>query len=223
MGTFSKTMFGKLFGKKQTLSEFEAQTMPYADLLFGAALRMTRDEAKAEDLVQETFLRAYRFWHRYEKGTNLKAWLLRIQTNEFINRYRKQQREKTVFDVHNYDTAVDTYAETESAHLPPEVRTQFLTELMGDEVMEALESLPVDFRMVIMLVDINDLSYKEVAEILDCPVGTVMSRLHRARKMMRQSLFQYAVDRGIIPQPSAQPEQIASLRAFKMSRAGVKK
>lgn len=216
-------MFGKLFRKQETLSEFEAQTMPYADLLFGAALRMTRDEQKAEDLVQETFLRAYRFWHRYEKGTNLKAWLLRIQTNEFINRYRKQQREKTVFDVHNYEAAVETYTDAETAHLPPEVRTQFLTELMGDEVMEALEGLPMDFRMVVMLVDINDLSYKEVAEILDCPVGTVMSRLHRARKMMRLNLFQYAIDLGIIPKPSTQPEQITSLRAFKMSQAGAKK
>ena len=133
-------MFGKLFGRKQTLSDFEEQTMPYSDLLFGAALRLTRDETRAEDLVQETYLRAYRFWHRYGQGTNLKAWLLRIQTNEFINRYRKQKREKVVFDVHNYDAAIETYTDEDTAALPPEVRTQFLTELMGDEVIAALDS-----------------------------------------------------------------------------------
>ena len=212
-------MFGKLFGRNQTLSEFEAETMPFADLLFGAALRMTRDEAHAEDLVQETYLRAYRFWHRYEQGTNLKAWLLRIQTNEFINRYRKQKREKAVFDVHNYDVAVETYCDEDTAALPPEVRTQFLNELMGDEVMAALDQLPIDFRMVVMLVDINDLSYKEVAEVLDCPVGTVMSRLHRARKMMRSSLFEFAVERGIVSKPAAQPEQITSMQAYRLHKA----
>jgi RNA polymerase sigma-70 factor (ECF subfamily) len=216
-------MFGNLFGRKQTLSDFETQTMPYSDLLFGAALRMTRDEARAEDLVQETYLRAYRFWHRYEQGTNLKAWLLRIQTNEFINRYRKQKREKAVFDVHNYDTAIETYSDEDTASLPPEVRTKFLTELMGDEVIAALDKLPMDFRMVVMLVDINDLSYKEVAEVLDCPVGTVMSRLHRARKLMRSSLFEYAIDRGIFPKPSQQPEHVASLQAYRMHKAGTVK
>ena len=104
-------VFRKLFGRSDSFSEFEEQTLPFSDLLYGAAVRMTRDEAKAEDLVQETYLRAYRFWHRYEKGTNLKAWLLRIQTNEFINRYRKLQREKAVFDLHGYDTAVERYAD----------------------------------------------------------------------------------------------------------------
>ncbi len=216
-------MFGNLFGRKQTLSDFEEQTMPFSDLLFGAALRMTRDEARAEDLVQETYLRAYRFWHRYEQGTNLKAWLLRIQTNEFINRYRKHKREKAVFDVHNYDVAIETYSAEATAALPPEVRTQFLTELMGDEVMAALDALPMDFRMVVLLVDINDLSYKEVAEVLDCPVGTVMSRLHRARKMMRSSLFEYAVARGIVPKPTEQPEQVTSMQAYRMQKMGTAK
>ena len=197
-------IFSNLFNRKDHLSEFEAETLPYSDILYGAALRMTKNESQAEDLVQETFLRAYRFWHRFEKGTNLKAWLLRIQTNEFINRYRKHQREKQVFDVHNYDTAVQKYTDDKVQELPPEVRSQFLTQIMGDEVVSALDALPVDFRMVVLLVDINDLSYKEVAEILDCPVGTVMSRLHRARKMMRSTLFEYAVSQGIIADPAPQ-------------------
>ncbi len=213
-------VFRKLFGRTDSFSEFEEQTLPFSDLLYGAALRMTRDEAKAEDLVQETYLRAYRFWHRYEKGTNLKAWLLRIQTNEFINRYRKSQREKAVFDLHSYETAVEKYSDENVENLPPEIRTQFLTRLMGDEVVTALDSLPIDFRMVVLLVDINDLSYKEVAEILDCPVGTVMSRLHRARKMMRSSLFEYAVEQGIVPAPASNSDRVTSMSAYRNKREG---
>ena len=212
--------FSKLFGRADNFTDFEDQTLPYSELLYGAALRMTKDESKAEDLVQETYLRAYRFWHRFEQGTNLKAWLLRIQTNEFINRYRKTQREKTVFDLHNYDTAVQKYADENVEELPPEVRSQFLTRLMGDEVIKALDDLPIDFRMVVLLVDINDLSYKEVAEILNCPVGTVMSRLHRARKMMRSSLFEYAIEQGIIPAPAQENEHVTSMSAFRKRREG---
>ena len=212
--------FRKLFGRADSFTEFEEQTLPYSDVLYGSALRLTKDESKAEDLVQETYLRAYRFWHRFEKGTNLKAWLLRIQTNEFINRYRKNQREKAVFDLHSYDSAVEKYADEKVEHLPPEMRTQFLSSLMGDEVMQALDDLPIDFRMVVLLVDINDLSYKEVAEILDCPVGTVMSRLHRARKMMRSSLFEYAVEQGIIAPPSFEAERVTSMSAFRNRREG---
>lgn len=213
-------VFSKLFGRKDHFTEFEELTLPFSELLFGAALRMTKDESKAEDLVQETYLRAYRFWHRFEKGTNLKAWLLRIQTNEFINRYRKNQREKAVFDVHSYETAVQKYADENVEDLPPEVRSHFLSRLMGDEVVTALDNLPIDFRMVVLLVDINDLSYKEVAEILDCPVGTVMSRLHRARKMMRSNLFEYAVQEGIISAPTPASESITSMSDFRKRREG---
>ena len=212
--------FTKIFGRSDSFSDFEAQTLPFSELLYGSALRLTKDPSKAEDLVQETFLRAYRFWHRYEKGTNLKAWLLRIQTNEFINRYRKDKREKAVFDLNSFDVAVQKYADEDVEDLPPEVRTQFLSRLMGDEVVEALDALPIDFRMVVLLVDINDLSYKEVAEILDCPVGTVMSRLHRARKMMRANLFEYAVEQGIIPPPAGLSDQVASMSAFRKRREG---
>ena len=212
--------FRKLFGRADSFTEFEEQTLAYSDVLYGSALRLTKDESKAEDLVQETYLRAYRFWHRFEKGTNLKAWLLRIQTNEFINRYRKNQREKAVFDLHSFDSAVEKYADEKVEHLPPEIRTQFLSSLMGDEVVQALDDLPIDFRMVVLLVDINDLSYKEVAEILDCPVGTVMSRLHRARKMMRSSLFEYAVEQGIIAPPSVEAERVTSMSAFRNRREG---
>lgn len=212
--------FTKIFGRSDSFSDFEEQTLPFSELLYGSALRLTKDPSKAEDLVQETFLRAYRFWHRYEKGTNLKAWLLRIQTNEFINRYRKDKREKAVFDLNSFDLAVQKYADEEVEDLPPEVRTQFLSRLMGDEVVEALDALPIDFRMVVLLVDINDLSYKEVAEILECPVGTVMSRLHRARKMMRANLFEYAVEQGIIPPPAGLSDQVASMSAFRKRREG---
>ena len=133
---------------------------------------------------------------------------------------RKDKREKAVFDLNSFDVAVQKYADEDVEDLPPEVRTQFLSRLMGDEVVTALDALPIDFRMVVLLVDINDLSYKEVAEILDCPVGTVMSRLHRARKMMRASLFEYAVEQGIIPPPNALSDQVTSMSAFRKRREG---
>ena len=206
--------FRHIFKRNDPFSDFERQVMPYADLLYGAALRMTRDETQAEDLVQETFLRAYRFWHRFEQGTNLKAWLLRIQTNQFINRYRKVDRERRVFDNRAYERVIDQTADERFEEIPPEARQEFLSRLVGDEVIEAIDALPVDFRLVVLLVDLHELSYKEVSEALECPVGTVMSRLHRGRKLMRAELYDYAVACGIIDAPSSSEEVTDNLIAF---------
>lgn len=200
-------------------AEFQAVAIPQADALYGAALRMTREPASAEDLVQETLLRAYRFWHKYEQGTNIKAWLFRIQTNIFINRYRKRQTEQKVMDDRQIDDLLHRFAAQESTFIPPDTREDFLKEVIGDEVLAALDELPFEFRMTVLLADMHDLSYKEIADVLDCPVGTVMSRLHRARKLLQARLFAYAVERGVIAAPEGVTEDnVSSMDAFRRRR-----
>jgi len=212
-------MFKRLFKKKEEHADFEAVAMPQADALYGAALRMTRDPTQAEDLVQETLMRAYRFWHRFQKGTNIKAWLFRIQTNVFINRYRKKQTEQKHRDDRQVDDLLQRYAVDQQTYLPPETRDDFLKHIIGDEVLRALDELPFEFRMAVLLADMHDLSYKEIADVLDCPVGTVMSRLHRARKLLQAKLFEYAVERGIIQPPEGvTSENVADLDAFRRRR-----
>ena len=206
-------MFGRFFSRGQ--SSFEEIAIPQTDALYGAALRMTRSEAKAEDLVQETLLRAHRFWHKFEPGTNIKAWLFRIQRNLFINSYRKSQRERVVFDSRPAEDFLERHAAQDSGHLPMDTRKEFLTHLVGDEVLKALDELPFDFRMTILLADMHDLSYKEIADVLDCPVGTVMSRLHRARKMLQVKLMEYAKERGVIRSRDDTEDNLASLVEFR--------
>ncbi len=211
-------MFNRLFNREPARdhSEFQLVAMPQADALYGAALRMTREPSSAEDLVQETLLRAYRFWHKFQKGTNVKAWLFRIQTNIFINRYRKKQTEQKVMDDRQIDDLLQRFAAQESTFIPPDTRDDFLKEVIGDEVLAALDELPFDFRMTVLLADMHDLSYKEIADVLDCPVGTVMSRLHRARKLLQARLFAYAVERGVIQAPEGVTEEnVASMDAFR--------
>lgn len=212
-------MLSKIFKSKPDHLEFEEIAMPHADAMYGAALRMTRDPAAAEDLVQEALLRAYRFWHRFEKGTNIKAWLFRILTNTFINRYRKKQTEQTVMDDREIDDLLNRYADERTTQLPPDTRDEFLKHVLGDDVMAALDELPFEFRMAVLLADMHDFSYKEIAEVLDCPVGTVMSRLHRARKMLQVKLFDYAVQRGVIEAPDGvNTDNLTDLDAFRRRR-----
>ena len=212
-------MLKRLFGKSSEHASFETVAMPQADALYGAALRMTRDPARAEDLVQETLLRAYRFWHKFQQGTNIKAWLFRIQTNIFINGYRKHQNEKKVFDGRQVDDLLGRHAVEVQTYLPPDTRDEFLKEVVGDEVIRALDELPFEFRMTILLADMHDLSYKEIAEVLDCPVGTVMSRLYRGRKILQATLLSYAVERGIIQRPPGlEDENVTDLESFRLKK-----
>ncbi|WP_062302702.1 sigma-70 family RNA polymerase sigma factor [Demequina subtropica] len=177
--------------------DFEAEALSYMDQLYGAALRMTRNGADAEDLVQETFAKAFAAQDKFTPGTNLKAWLYRIQTNAFINSYRKKQREPKRSDAETVeDWQLAAAAEHTSAGLAS-AEDRALDAIGDDEVKRALSELSEDFRMAVYLSDVEGFAYKEIAQIMDTPVGTVMSRLHRGRKLLREKLRDYAAERGL--------------------------
>jgi len=176
--------------------EFETEAFPHKDILFNFALRTTGDKDDAHDLLQETFMKAFRFWDKYEKGTNIRAWLFRIMKNTYINRYRKETREPGMVDYDDVENFYDSIRDdsTDSNDL----QKRMYSNMLSDEVTEALQSLPEDFRTVVILCDIEGLMYDEISEFLNCPIGTVRSRLHRGRKMLEEKLYNYAKDRGII-------------------------
>lgn len=177
--------------------EFEREAMPHMDILYNYAVRMTSDPDDASDLVQETFMKAYRFWDKYEKGTNIRAWLFRIMKNSYINRYRKESKEPETLDYNEIQNFYNTIR-YESAD-PNDLQEKIFGGLLDDDVARAIESLPEDFKTVVILCDIEGLSYEEIAEFVDCPIGTVRSRIHRGRKMLREKLMTYAKQRGYIP------------------------
>jgi RNA polymerase sigma-70 factor (ECF subfamily) len=191
--------------KTEKHKAFEHEALPHADILYNYALRMTNDPADADDLVQETFLKAFRFWDKYEQGTNIRAWLFRILKNSYINRYRKVSKEPDTVD---YDEVQNFYASIrdESAD-PNDLQQSIFGNLLEDEVAGAIAELPEDFRTVVILSDIEGLPYEEIAEFVDCPVGTVRSRLHRGRKLLRARLFAYARERGIISSKTVREDQ----------------
>ena len=178
---------------------FAEQAMPFMDSLYSAALRMTRNPSDAEDLVQETYLKAYRGFGGFQEGTNLKAWLYRILTNSYINVYRKKQRQPDESDLAEVEDLFlyRRIGGAETATRSRSAEDELLELLTEHEVKEALESLPENFRMPVLLADVEGFSYKEIAAILDIPIGTVMSRLHRGRKAMQKALHDYAVERGL--------------------------
>jgi RNA polymerase sigma-70 factor, ECF subfamily len=178
-------------------SRFEAEALPLLSNLYTAAYRLTRNAADAEDLVQETFLRAYRGFHQFEQGTNLKAWIYRILTNTFINSYRKKQREpQTVSD----DEVEDWYLYSKMAEdgAEPSAEASVLESLPDEDVQEALSSLAEPFRIAVLLADVEGFSYKEIAEITGVPIGTVMSRLHRGRRALEKRLWNVVRERGLV-------------------------
>ena len=167
-------------------ADFETDAMEYAPQLYSAALRMTRNPADAEDIVQETFLKAYRAYETFTAGTNLKAWLYRILTNTYINKYRKQQRRPSEVELGELQDIYLFKRVGEHSGASRSAEEDMLDEFVDEDIIEALESLPDNFRMPVLLADVEGFSYKEIAEMLDIPIGTVMSRLYTARKHLAE-------------------------------------
>jgi RNA polymerase sigma-70 factor (ECF subfamily) len=210
-------------------SEFERQALVHVDSLYGAAYRLTRNPRDAEDLVQDALLRAYRFWDSFQQDSNCKAWLLRIVTNTFINEYQRRKRSREVLDAATAEQEVtDGVLVHASARDKQSPERAMLDRGVSDDVQRALDQLPDDFRTAVILCDMQGLSYKEIAEIMECPVGTVMSRLFRGRKLLAGALREFAIAEGYVkpPQPtttdkpSDAPIDIDTYRASKKAREG---
>lgn len=185
----------------QTYSEtekhrvFEKEFMPHIDSMYNFAFRLTNDEDDANDLVQDTYLKAFRFINSFEEGTNAKAWLFRILKNSFINDFRKKSKEPSKVDYQDVETTYNSEEDAETTQTV-DLRAETVQDLIGDEIANALNSLPVDFRTVIILCDIEGFTYEEMAKILDIPIGTVRSRLHRSRMLLKEKLKSYAKNLG---------------------------
>lgn len=174
---------------------FKREFMPHINSMYNFAFRLTMDEDDANDLVQDTYLKAFRFISSFEQGTNAKAWLFRILKNSFINDYRKRSKEPSKVDYQEVETTYNSEEAAEVDHTT-DLRIETVQDMIGDEVATALNSLPVDFRTVIILCDIEGFTYEEMAKILDIPIGTVRSRLHRARNLLKDKLRTYAASMG---------------------------
>ena len=183
-----------------TREDFTHDAMQHAPQLFSTAMRMTRNRSDAEDLVQETFIKAWRSFATYQQGTNLRAWLFRIMMNTYINKYNAQQRKPTETELDDVEELFlyKRLGAVDQSQLSQSTEDQMLSLFTDDEVKKALEELPEQFRIPVLMSDVEGFSYKEIAEILEIPLGTVMSRLHRGRKAMQKMLYEYAKKRGLI-------------------------
>lgn len=183
---------------EERAARFERDVLPLVDSLYAGAMRMTRNPEDAADLVQETIERSFKAFEKFKPGTNLKAWLFRIQTNNFINGYRKKQRQPLQASTDVVEDWQMAQAETHTATGLKSAEAQALEALPDSDIKDALAAIPEDFRLAVYFADVEGFSYKEISEVMDTPVGTVMSRLHRGRKLLRESLSDYALERGII-------------------------
>ena len=183
-------------------TQFEEQALPFMDQLYAAAMRMTRNPADAADLVQETFVKAFASWKTFTQGTNLKAWLYRILTNAYINTYRKKQREPYQGTIDELEDWQLGGAESTTATSSRSAEAEAIDRMPASVVKDALQSIPEDFRLAVYLADVEGFAYQEIADIMKTPIGTVMSRLHRGRRMLRELLADYAKERGIDTAPT---------------------
>jgi RNA polymerase sigma-70 factor (ECF subfamily) len=186
--------------KKEELAKrkaFEEEALPHMDALYRTALRMTRNEGDAEDLVQEAYVKAYRFWDKFEQGSNCRAWLFKIMTNIFINDYRSKARSPMAINVDDVDDSF-LYGQLASVTSDDSPEKHLFSKIFDDDVKKAIENLPDDFRLVVVLSFLEGFSYQEIADIADLQLGTVKSRLHRGRKLLQKELFEYAIKNGYV-------------------------
>ena len=188
----------KVKGQHDRGWNFEAEAMPFIDSLYNTAYRMTRNAQDAEDLVQEAYLKAYKYYDKFQEGTNFKAWLFKILKNTFINSYRKKQQQPAQSDFADIEETFESRLDDEvlRRNLTPE--ESLLEHVLDEDVQRALDELPEDYRMVVVLADLEGFAYKEIADILDVPVGTVMSRLYRGRRLLEKVMLSYARDHGYL-------------------------
>jgi RNA polymerase sigma-70 factor (ECF subfamily) len=206
-------------------AEFEAGVQRHLNALYANALQLTRSPADAEDLVQDTVLRAYRFFDRFEQGTNLKAWLFRIQFNTFVNQYRRASKQSAIVDRSNWDSLGGDFVAEETLRALTDPETAAFRPIIAGEIKTAFDDLSHEYRSVLVLADVEQFSYKEIADIVGCPIGTVMSRLHRARRALRERLLARAGELELLDKRDADRSdsvadpQTVSLDAFRRNRS----
>lgn len=209
----------EMFGTDHKRRSFEKEALPHLDALYAMAMRLTKDPSDAEDLVQDAMVKAYRFFHRYNEGTNIRAWLFKVMVNLFYNDRRKAQKEQKLrVEVSVMDPDDRFISQASGGEQNPEA--SLLEQISEAHLREALEKLPEEFRMAVVLCDLYDFNYREIADILGCPIGTVMSRLYRGRQQLKRRLYRYAVEQGYIKQVSEQGADVAAtdLAAYRKRR-----
>ena len=216
---------GSYGGDEPRADSFEVELLGHLDTLYGVSCRMTKSTAEAEDLVQDTVVKAMRARDQFTPGTNLKAWLLRILTNTFINRYRRGGLERDLFEGPEADSLTDGWVGATTMRAMRDPESQALSPLVEAEVQRALDDLPAEFRLAVVLSDVEELSYKEIADAMGCPIGTVMSRLHRGRRLLQKTLREHAVAMGIVPEEEApvarsKDSSPADLAAYRRRKRG---